>query len=97
MIDDNGDAVGHQKVEAGARGKMAQNDLFDFLPTTEAGGRSRNWPGSMKSLLRSSEECIEQLKARKEQMKPEEYDAALEKLLIELATLNQQIRAKQKP
>ena len=30
-------------------------------------------------------------------MKPEEYDAALEKLLIELATLNQQIRAKQKP
>ena len=39
---------------------------------------------------------IEQLKARKDQMKADEYDAALEKLLIELAQVNQKIKARQK-
>jgi len=39
---------------------------------------------------------IEQLKGRKEKMQAEEYDKELEKLLIELASLNQRIRARQK-
>ena len=38
---------------------------------------------------------IEQLKTQKEKMKVEEYEAALERLLIDLANLNQKIRARQ--
>ncbi len=42
------------------------------------------------------EEDIEKLKARKGDMKPEEYDAELERLLVELAKVNQEIKARQK-
>ena len=39
---------------------------------------------------------VEQLKARKAQMKPEEYENELEKLLLQLADINEKIKAKQK-
>lgn len=93
LIDDNGDGVGHQKAEAGD-GALAKTTYLDSLPQQQAGGD----PALAKLFaerLRIEGE-IEQLKARKESMKAEEYEAALEKLLIELATLNETIRAKQK-
>jgi hypothetical protein len=93
LLDDNGDGVGHQKVEAGD-GALAKTTYFDSLPRQQAGG-DLELAKLYEERLRL-EGAIEQLKARKDQTKPEEYEAALEKLLIELATLNQQIRAKQK-
>jgi hypothetical protein len=39
---------------------------------------------------------VGQLKERKEQMKEADYESALEKLLVELAKVNQKIKAKQK-
>jgi len=42
------------------------------------------------------EEGIEKLKARKGEMKQDDYDAELERLLVELAKVNQSIKARQK-
>ena len=39
---------------------------------------------------------VEELKLRKAQLKPEDYEDELEKLLIQLAELNEKIKAKQK-
>ena len=40
------------------------------------------------------EQQLEELKARKETMPPDQYDAELEKLLVEIARISQQLRAK---
>ena len=93
LIDDNGDGTGHQKAEAGD-GALAATTYFDSLPQTEASADPEiNKLITERTRLESE---IEQLKARKPSMKAEEYDAALEKLLIELATVNQSIKSKQK-
>jgi hypothetical protein len=42
------------------------------------------------------EESIEKLKQNKDKMKPDEYDAELERLLVELARVNQAIKGRQK-
>ncbi len=92
LLDDNGDGTGHQKAEAGD-GALARTTYFDSLPAQLAGGDEE-----LKKLFAEKsrlESEVEQLKARKEQMKTEEYEAALEKLLIELAQVNQKIKAKQ--
>src|SRR5262245_14787203 len=93
LLDDNGDGTGHAKAEEGD-GALAKTTYFDSLPQQQAGGD----PVLAKlytDRLRLEGE-IEQLKARKAQMKEEEYEDALEKLLIDLAKLNQDIKAKQK-
>lgn len=93
LIDDNGDGVGHGKAEAGDGG-LARTTYFDSLPQQQAGGDP-----VLASLFAERlrlEGAIEQLKARKEQMKEEEYEAELERLLLEFAELNRKIRAKQK-
>ena len=93
LIDDNGDGVGHQKAEAGD-GALAKMTYLDSLPRQQAGGDAelaRLFADRMRL-----EGQIEQLKTRKEKMQAEEYDKELEKLLIELASLNQRIRARQK-
>lgn len=93
LFDDNGDGVGHPKAEAGDGG-LARTTYFDSLPQQQAGGDPEL--AKLYAERLRLEGAIEQLKARKEQMKIEEYEAELEKVLIALATLNQQIRAKQK-
>lgn len=93
LLDDNGDGTGHPKAEAGD-GKLAQATFFDSLLLQQAGGDEE-----LKKLFTERSELeaqVEQLKGRKDQMKAEEYEAELEKLLIKLAELNQRIQAKQK-
>jgi len=93
LLDDNGDGVGHPKAEEGD-GTLAKTTYFDSLPLQQAGGDAE-LAKLFSDRLRLEGE-IEQLKARKAQMNEEEYDAALEKLLIEFAKISQGIRAKQK-
>jgi len=93
LLDDNGDGVGHPKAEAGD-GVLAKTTYFDSLSEQQAAGNVE-----LAKLIAERtrlEREVEQLKARKEQMKAEEYEAALEKLLVELATVSQTIKAKQK-
>jgi peptidase C13-like protein len=93
LIDDNGDGVGHAKADEGD-GSLARTTYFDSLPLQQAGGDEEL--AKLFSERLRLEGAIEQLKARKAQMNEDEYDAALEKLLIEFAKVGQSIKAKRK-
>lgn len=93
LLDDNGDGVGHSKAEAGDGG-LARITYFDSIPQQQAGGDAEL--AKLFAERMRLEGAIEQLKSRKEKMKIEEYEAELERVLIELATLNQKLRARQK-
>lgn len=93
LIDDNGDGVGHPAAEAGDGG-LARVTYLDSLPLQQAGG-DVTLAGLFEERMRM-EGAIEQLKARKGQMKTEEYEPALEKMLIDLARLGRSIRMRQK-
>jgi hypothetical protein len=93
LIDDNGDGVGHAKADEGD-GALARTTYFDSLPLQQAGG-DEELAKLFSERLRLEGE-IEQLKTRKAQMNEDDYDSALEKLLIEFARLGQSIKARQK-
>src|SRR5262249_20773917 len=93
LLDDNGDGVGHAKADEGD-GALARTTYFDPLPLQQAGG-DEELAKLFSERLRLEGE-IERLKARKAQMNEDEYDAALEKLLIEFAKVDQSIKAKRK-
>jgi hypothetical protein len=93
LLDDNADGAGHEEA-TGGDGAVAKVVYLDSKNIEEAAGdveRAR----LIKERQRFEEE-IEKLKARKSDMKTEDYEAELERLLVELATVNQQIKAKQK-
>ena len=93
LLDDNGDGVGHEKAESGD-GTLAGVTYLDSKPVQEAHGD----PELAKLLDRRQqlEEDIGKLKAKKAEMKAEDYEDALEKLLLELAKLNRDIKSRQK-
>ena len=93
LIDDNGDGVGHEEATAGD-GNLAKVVYLDSKTLEEAGNDAEL--GRLLALKQKLEEDIEKLKARKSDMKLEEYDAELERLLVELATTNQEIKTRQK-
>src|ERR1041384_449258 len=93
LIDDNGDGVGHEEA-TGGDGSLAKLVFLDSKQLEEAGGDAELT--RLINQRQQLEEAIEKLKARKGEMKQEEYDAELERLLIELAKVNQEIKAKQK-
>jgi hypothetical protein len=73
---------------------LASTTYFDSRPVAEAHGDAE-----LAVLLQKREqleESIAKLKADKPNMKPEEYDSQIEKLLFDLAKLNQDIKARQK-
>jgi hypothetical protein len=93
LLDDNGDGAGHPAAESGD-GVLAKTTYFDSLPQQRAGGDAELAKLFTERVRLEGE--VEQLKARKDQMKEEEYEAALEKLLIDLAKISQSIKARQK-
>ena len=93
LLDDNGDGVGHTKADEGD-GTLARTTYFDSLPLQQAGGDEELAKLFSERLRLESE--IEQLKARKAQLNEDEYENALEKLLIEFAKISQGIRAKRR-
>ncbi|HJX93129.1 MAG TPA: hypothetical protein VJ372_21725 [Pyrinomonadaceae bacterium] len=89
LLEDNGDGVGHERVEGG-EGLLARATYLDSLSVEEA---SENV--AVAKLLRERtrlEGEIEQLIARKGGMAETEYEGMLEKLFIELAKVNRSIR-----
>jgi hypothetical protein len=93
LIDDNGDGVGHEEATAGD-GALAKTVYLDSKQLEEAGGDAELT--KLINRRQQLEEAVEKLKAHKSEMKQEEYDAELERLLVELATVNQEIKKKQK-
>jgi hypothetical protein len=93
LIDDNGDGVGHESATAG-EGAIAKTTYLDSKAIEQAGGDAEL--GRLIAERQRLEEAIEKLKARKAEMKPDDYDRELERLLVQLAEVNQTIKSRQK-
>ncbi len=93
LLDDNGDGTGHEKEESGD-GAIAKTTYLDSKSLAEASADAEviKWLEDKQQL----EVAIEKLKARKSDMKLEEYEAELERLLVELAKTNRRIKARKK-
>jgi hypothetical protein len=89
MLDDNGDGVGHEKVEAG-EGLLARATYLDSLSVDEAAATVAT--GKLLKERARLEGEIEQLIARKASMPESEYEANLERLFIQLAKVNRSIK-----
>jgi hypothetical protein len=89
LLEDNGDGIGHTKMEGGD-GLLARATYIDSLSVTQAAANV-----ATAKLLRDRtrlEGEIAQLIGRKSIMKETEYEAELEKLFIELAKVNRSIK-----
>lgn len=93
LLDDNGDGTGHPGAESGD-GALARTTYLDSIPQQQAGG-DLELAKLFEDRMRLEGE-VEQLKLRKAEMKAEDYEAALEKMLIDLARLSRDIRSRQK-
>lgn len=93
LIDDNGDGKGHEDA-TGGDGVLAKTSYLDSKPVLEAGTDTEL--ARLVTRRQQLEESIEMLKAKKGEMKAEDYDAELERLLLELAKTNQEIKQRQK-
>jgi hypothetical protein len=93
LLDDNGDGAGHEKEESGD-GAIAKTTYLDSKTMAEASADAEviKWLEDKQQL----EIDIEKLKARKSDMKIEEYETELERLLVELAKTNRRIKARKK-
>jgi hypothetical protein len=89
LMDDNGDGVGHDKLEAG-EGLLARATYLDSLSVDEAAATAAT--GRLLKERTRLEGEIEQLIARKANMPEAEYEATLERLFIELAKVNRSIK-----
>lgn len=89
LLDDNGDGVGHDKLEAG-EGLLARATYLDSLSVDEAAATAAT--GRLMKERTRLEGQIEQLIARKANMAEAEYEATLERLFIELAKVNRSIK-----
>jgi hypothetical protein len=89
LLDDNGDGVGHDKIEAG-EGLLARATYLDSLSVDEAAATAAS--GRLLKERTRLEAEIEQLIARKANMQEAEYEATLERLFIELAKVNRSIK-----
>jgi len=95
LLEDNGDGVGHPNAEPGGDGALARVTYFDSpLITPRVNGVETAKLITERTRL---EEEVEQLKNRKAGMQADEYDAELEKILIDLAKLSRVIRGAAKP
>lgn len=89
LLEDNGDGVGHQKLEGGD-GMVARATYLDSLSVEEAAASV-----ATAKLIRDRKRLegeIAQLIARKSVMRENEYEAELERLFIELAKVNRAIK-----
>jgi hypothetical protein len=83
LMDDDGDGVGHEAWNPGADGALARATFLQPppIPTGEVDATAAR-------RQRELESQIEDLKRRRGAMSPAEYDAELERLLLELARLS---------
>jgi hypothetical protein len=93
LLDDNGDGKGSEKPGA-TDGSLAKNTYFDSLFYQLAGGDVELQKIYAEKMRLEKE--VEILKAKKAAMKEDEYETELEKLLLQLAEINEKIKTKQK-
>jgi hypothetical protein len=92
LLDDTGAGIGREAQTPGNDGALARTTYLQPEPPLALPADS-----AQAALVRRRAELesqLEELKARKEHMPPEQYDAELEKLLIEIARVGAQLRTK---
>ena len=98
LLDDDGDGEGAQEPDATKPdGRIAATLYLGTAPVTTASGAAITDP-ALRALYEDRlglERRIEELKAVKDAMPPEKYDADLEKLATELALKNREIRQRE--
>ena len=92
LLDDTGAGIGREAQNPGVDGALARvtylaPDAVLTLPS-DAG------QAVLVKRRADLERQLEELKARKETTPPDQYDAELERLLVEIARISQQLRAK---
>jgi hypothetical protein len=92
LLDDTGAGVGREAQNPGTDGAVARVTYLEPEPALTLPADT-----ALAVLVKrraALETQFEELKARKESTPPDQYDAELEKLLVELARVSAQIRAK---
>jgi hypothetical protein len=92
VLDDDGDGVGRQVDGDGTDGMLAKVTYLQ----ADAPVRDTGNPETTALLRRKTElnTQLEELRARKNTMSPEDYENALEKLLLELARIDRTLKSK---
>jgi hypothetical protein len=91
MLDDNGDGVGRLVDDEGPDGMLARVTYLQAEPVIQGAT-----PEATAMLRRKAElnTELEELRARKPTMSEDDYENALEKLLLELARIDRALKAK---
>jgi hypothetical protein len=92
LLDDTGAGVGREAQNPGSDGAIARVTYLE--PDAALALPSDTALAGLVKRRAELERLLEELKARKESTPPDQYDAELEKVLIEIARLGAQIRAK---
>jgi hypothetical protein len=92
LLDDTGAGIGREAGNPGTDGEIAgvtylQPDRAAALPADTA-------LGALQKRLAELQAALDDLKAKKPAMPPEQYDAEFEKLAVEIARVSAQIRSK---
>jgi hypothetical protein len=91
LLDDNGDGAGREQGGDGTDGGFARLWNLDAEPAAAAGNPEL---AALLKQRRTLEAEAEELKLKKDGMQAAEWQAAYEKLMIELARVSQEIRKK---
>ena len=92
LLDDNGDGIGREADGTGPDGPIAQVTYVQpDRPIVETGDSELTGMLRRRAELESS---LEALRAHKPEMLPDDYQTALEKILLEIARIDRRIRAK---
>ena len=91
VLDDNGDKVGREAQAPGPDGTLARTTYLDAEPGTITADVALAGLQRRRAAL---EVQLEELKAKKESLTSEEYEAQLERILVELARVSRQIRSR---
>jgi hypothetical protein len=89
VLDDNGDKVGREAQAPGPDGTLARTTYLDAEPGTITADVALAGLQRRRAALEAQ---LEELKARKDTFAPEDYEAQLERILVELARVARQIR-----
>ena len=89
LLDDTGDGIGREADNPGPDGPLARITYLEPEATPADAAQA-----VLLTRRAEIEADIEAIKARRPSMPPEQYDAQIERLLLELARVSQQIRPK---
>jgi hypothetical protein len=89
LIDDDGDQNGREAQTPGDDGTLARSINLDAEPGSASADAAIAELERQRTALEAE---LGELKARRDAMPPEEYEAALERILIQIARITRQIR-----